>query len=155
MIYREFAARLQYVMTVKGLRNKDIVAGYKKYGQSISASTVSHFLAGRFAPTDDRVEILSKVLEVNPAWLQGYGSIEDVHELTVKEQLSALKRMRKIFTSLRPNLQRMVIGFMNYMEFVNQNDINIFQQEMNKANKGKNGWEYVVKQSISVSKSKK
>lgn len=148
--YREFAARLSYIMTLKGLRNKDIVAEYKKRGQIISASAVSQLLAGRFAPTRQRIELLSEILEVDEVWLQGYGDVEDVQKLDDKELKKSLRRMRKIFTSLRPELQRTSVQFMEFMEFVNQSDVFLFQQQMSRTKKVKNEWKDVLDPVISV-----
>ncbi len=146
--YREFAARLNYIMVLKGLRNRDIVEAYKNRGQVISSSAVSQLLSGRFAPTRERVELLAEILGVEEKWLQGHGSVEDVYRPDNKELTKMLRRIRKIFLSLRPELQRMV---MQFMEYTNQADTFIFQQQMSEMKKVKKELIDVVNPIISVS----
>lgn len=149
--YREFAARLNYIMVLKGLRNRDIVEAYKNRGQVISSSAVSQLLSGRFAPTRERVELLAEILGVEEKWLQGHGSVEDVLRPDDKELKKMLRRIRKIFLSLRPELQRMVMQYMEYMEFTNQADTFIFQQQISEMKKVKKKLIDVVNPIISVS----
>lgn len=152
----EFAARIRYVMTIKGLQNRDIVALWKKhFGYAINSSTVSQYLSGRFSPTRERAEMMGQVLGVSAIWLQGYGKVEDFQELGKDEQHKQLRRIRKIFLSLRPELQRMAIYFMQYLEIENQNDTFIFQQKMGKIKKDKNEWKYVLPSSILISEDDK
>ena len=150
MKYREFAARLNYIMVLKGLRNRDIVEAYKNRGQVISSSAVSQLLSGRFAPTRERVEILAEILDVEEKWLQGHGNVEDVFRPDNKELKKMLRRIRKIFLSLRPELQRMVMQYMEYMEYTNQSDTFIFQQELSRTKKVKKEWTDIVNPIISV-----
>lgn len=149
--YLEFAARLNYIMVLKGLRNRDIVEAYRNRGQVISSSAVSQLLSGRFAPTRERIELLAEILGVEEKWLQGHGSVEDVYRPDNKELTKMLRRIRKIFLSLRPELQRMVMQFMEYMEFTNQADTFIFQQQMSEMKKVKKELIDVVNPIISVS----
>lgn len=148
--YREFAARLNYIMVLKGLRNRDIVEAYKNRGQVISSSAVSQLLSGRFAPTRERVELLAEILGVEEKWLQGHGSVEDVYRPDDKELKKMLRRIRKIFLSLRPELQRMVMIYMQFIEFENQYDTFIFQQQMGEMKKVKKEWKDAVNPIISV-----
>lgn len=148
--YREFAARLNYIMVLKGLRNRDIVEAYKNRGQVISSSAVSQLLSGRFAPTRERVEILAEILDVEEKWLQGHGSVEDVLRPDDKELKKMLRQIRKIFLSLRPELQRTVMTYMQFIEFENQHDTFIFQQQMSEMKKVKREWMDAVNPVINV-----
>ena len=152
--YREFAARLNYIMVLRGLRNRDIVEAYKNRGQVISSSAVSQLLSGRFAPTRERIELLAEILGVEETWLQGHGNVEDVFRPDDKELKQMLRRIRKIFLSLRPELQRIAMQFMEYMEFTNQTDTFIFQQQMSRTKKVKKEWMDAVNPVISVLKHK-
>lgn len=62
-----FAHRLTYAIKIKGVRPVDIskVTG-------ISKTNLSCYMSGKYEAKQDGVEILSKVLDVNPVWLMGY-----------------------------------------------------------------------------------
>lgn len=154
--YKDFAARLAYAMALKGLKSKDIIDGYKQLGQTIHPSTVSQILAGKFPPVGERVEILSEILGVDIVWLQGYGSVDDIHKrLTVDEQRKALRRIRKIFMSLRPELQYQVIDFVNHMETVRQEENFKYQQKMSQTKGSGNDWKLITQAAVLVSDNKK
>lgn len=62
-----FAHRLKYAIKIKNVRPVDIskVTG-------ISKTNLSCYMSGKYEAKQDGVEILAKVLDVNPVWLMGY-----------------------------------------------------------------------------------
>lgn len=62
-----FAHRLKYAIKIKDVRPVDIskVTG-------ISKTNLSCYMSGKYEAKQDGVEILAKVLDVNPVWLMGY-----------------------------------------------------------------------------------
>lgn len=122
---KDFGLRIKHAMNVKGLRNKDVVDRCKNIGIVIHPSTVSQYLAGRFAPTEERVELMASVLGVDKNWLQGYGSIEDMSgRLNGKELEDAVMQINNIFSGLRPDLQRMMLDFADILNEISvQSDL--------------------------------
>lgn len=62
-----FAHRLKYAIKIRDVRPVDIskVTG-------ISKTNLSCYMSGKYEAKQDSVEILAKVLDVNPVWLMGY-----------------------------------------------------------------------------------
>lgn len=62
-----FAHRLKYAIKIRNVRPVDIskVTG-------ISKTNLSCYMSGKYEAKQDGVEILAKVLDVNPVWLMGY-----------------------------------------------------------------------------------
>lgn len=62
-----FAHRLKYAIKIRDVRPVDIskVTG-------ISKTNLSYYMSGKYEAKQDGVEILAKVLDVNPVWLMGY-----------------------------------------------------------------------------------
>ena len=62
-----FAHRLKYAIKIRDVRQVDIskVTG-------ISKTNLSCYMSGKYEAKQDGVEILAKVLDVNPVWLMGY-----------------------------------------------------------------------------------
>lgn len=62
-----FAHRLKYAIKIRDVRPVDIskVTG-------ISKTNLSCYMSGKYEAKQDGVEILAKVLDVNPVWLMGY-----------------------------------------------------------------------------------
>ena len=62
-----FAHRLSYAIKIRNVRPADVA---KVTG--ISKTNLSCYMSGKYEAKQDGVEILSKVLDVNPVWLMGY-----------------------------------------------------------------------------------
>jgi len=62
-----FANRLARAISIRGIKASELsdLTG-------ISKSKISSYMSGRFKAKQDGINILSKVLNVNPAWLIGY-----------------------------------------------------------------------------------
>ena len=124
-----FALRIKHAMNIKHLRNRDVVARSRRLGVIVSASTVSHYLSGRFEPTDERVEFMAKLLGVDKEWLRGQGTLNDyTGKLSEKELADASKRLVKQFSRLRPDLQKFLLNFMSVL--VEVSDMDVFAGEI-------------------------
>lgn len=70
------AKRLQQIMTERGLRQKDIlelVAPVARMCDTpISKSNLSLYVTGKVDPSNDRLFVLAKALNVSEAWLMGF-----------------------------------------------------------------------------------
>ena len=62
-----FAHRLKYAIKIKNIRPVDI-----SKATGISKTNLSCYMSGKYEAKQDGVEILAKVLDVNPVWLMGY-----------------------------------------------------------------------------------
>ena len=67
IVQENFAKRLNKILTMKNWKPVDLqnATGFGK-------SSISQYLSGINAPRQDRLYILSKVLNVSEAWLMGY-----------------------------------------------------------------------------------
>lgn len=126
-----FALRIRHAMNIKHLRNRDLVARSKRFGIIISPSSVSHYLSGRYEPTDERTGFMARLLGVDKEWLRGQGTLNDyTGKLSDKELADASKRLVKQFSRLRPDLQRLLINFMSVL--VEVSDMDAFAGEITK-----------------------
>lgn len=70
------ADRLKQLMRERRLRQVDILKlaepYCKEYEQSVSKSDLSQYVNGKVTPGQWKITVLSKALNVNPAWLMGY-----------------------------------------------------------------------------------
>ena len=64
------AARLSAALHVRGMKQVELC---NKTG--ISKSSMSQYIKGNFEPKQDRVEAISRALNVNEAWLMGYDGV--------------------------------------------------------------------------------
>lgn len=56
----------------EALRKRDMTQSELSVKTGISDSKISSYISGRYEPRPDGIEILSKALNVNPAWLAGF-----------------------------------------------------------------------------------
>lgn len=94
----KFSRRLQLAMDARNMRPTDLC---KLTG--LSDSTIANYRSGYAVPRKDRVEKISEVLNVDPAWLLGYDSplqpededfLNALHELSAQDQLRVLDYMK-------------------------------------------------------------
>lgn len=68
--------RLKYFMNITGLKQKDILNKAKpfckKYNIKLEKNDLSQYVSGKVEPGQKKLSILSKALNVNPAWLMGF-----------------------------------------------------------------------------------
>ena len=63
-------ARIKHIMTVKNIGQAELV---RRTG--LPASSISDWLSGKYAPKQDKIDIMAAALGVSPAWLM-YGTDE-------------------------------------------------------------------------------
>lgn len=70
------ADRLKQLMTTRDLKQADILRAVepfcKKYGVKFGKSILSHYVAGKAEPGQEKLTILGLALNVSEAWLMGY-----------------------------------------------------------------------------------
>lgn len=71
------AARLKYIMNQRGLKQVDVLnlarPYCEKYNVKLAKNYLSQYCSGKNEPGKDILNVLSLALDVNPAWLQGFG----------------------------------------------------------------------------------
>ena len=127
--YKEFGDRVRFAMDKRGLRNSDVVSKYKElFNIQVTSSQVSHLRYGRTAPSEKVLSELSTILGVDKEWLEGYGSIQDfTGGLEGAELKDAVKRISKVFSTLRPDLQRLMLDFVDVLEEISSQEKLFFQ----------------------------
>lgn len=85
----KFIQRLNALLIEKGMKQADLA---KLSG--IRASSISDWLAGKYAPKQDKIDALAKALNVSPAWLMGYGEDEKhISPISSKKETSAAEAL--------------------------------------------------------------
>jgi transcriptional regulator with XRE-family HTH domain len=80
------AERLREAMDIKGISAAELSRTTK-----ITTASISHYLAGRYSPKQDKIYLLARELHVSPAWLMGFnvdidGKIDDRNTLLTAEE---------------------------------------------------------------------
>lgn len=87
-----FSERLNLIMKEKKLRQVDILNLAKPYQQKynikFNKSHLSQYVNGKFNPDNEKIFLLSKVLDVSEAWLLGYNVPRTREVDTVENTLS-------------------------------------------------------------------
>lgn len=84
-----FANRLDIAMKNNKINQVELSQKTKLYGNYISQSLINKYLKGKALARQDKLDILSRVLNVNEAWLMGYDV--DIKRMSDKERhLSSL-----------------------------------------------------------------
>lgn len=69
------ADRLQYLMRTRNLRQVDILNRVLpfcvEHGVKMNKSDISQYVSGKVSPTQDKLFVLGKALNVDPVWLMG------------------------------------------------------------------------------------
>ena len=76
--HNSLSYRLGYAMQYRGMIGADITRKAEEYGVRLGSSTISQYLSGKYAPKQDKIVILSKILGVPELWLMGLTPIEDI-----------------------------------------------------------------------------
>lgn len=70
------AERLQQIMKMRGLKQIDILEKSKLYSEDsgifLNKNDLSQYVSGKVEPGQNKIYILSKTLNVDPAWLMGF-----------------------------------------------------------------------------------
>lgn len=68
--------RIKTYMEINHLRQADIIIKCRPYmrkmNTNFSRSTLSHYIAGRCNPNQEKLTVLALALDVSEAWLAGY-----------------------------------------------------------------------------------
>ena len=64
----DFASRLSQALETRGMKAADLSKKTK-----VAEGTISCYINGRYEAKQNRVQVFAEALDVNPAWLMGYG----------------------------------------------------------------------------------
>ncbi len=68
--------RLKQIMTIRGLKQVDVLRSCepycKQYNVKMGSNDLSQYVNGKVQPKQDKLSILGMALNVNEAWLMGY-----------------------------------------------------------------------------------
>ena len=80
----------------------------KKYNVNFSKASLSQYVTGARLPKSDRIYVLSKALNVSPAWLMGY----DVPMELTEEDKEDKNEVKMLFASLNYVGQKKALDYM-------------------------------------------
>lgn len=99
---KEFRNRLIDAMQIMQISQEELSRRTK-----INKSTISRYVKGEILPKVDNTFIISKALNVNPAWLMGMNvPMRDVEAAQNAEQDA---RLLKYFKSMKPENKEMIL----------------------------------------------
>lgn len=110
-------ARIKQIMAVKGISQAELV---RRTG--IRASSISDWLAGKYTPKQDKIDLMAAALGVSPAWLM-YGKEEiepyyiDPETAVLAQELKNRPEFRVMFDStkdLDPESIKKIVDFIKY-----------------------------------------
>ncbi len=85
-----FADRLKQAMDAAGMKQADLIHAAAQDGHKLWKSQVSQYVSGKTIPRQDVFELLAKLLNVSPAWLEGKDGRQAIeHQLDSRELHSA------------------------------------------------------------------
>jgi len=120
---QKFANRLRLAKSARNMSNEDIIAKSKEFGSPMHKSKVSQFLHGRFLPTEERAFYWSKILRVDPLWLMGYGSDEEMPLLTtLEEDNKEIQELIKLFAGMSYDQRRLLLQIAKQFRFPFESD---------------------------------
>lgn len=90
------AYRLQYAMSLRKMRNADVVEAAKRLGFKLNTSSVTQYVSGQYEPKQDKIFILSRILDVPELWLMGITPLDDVDGSIGVMETSLLEAFRKL-----------------------------------------------------------
>lgn len=119
--------RLEQAMTMK-----DITAAELSRLTGISKSSLSRYMSGDYNPNNDKLEKLSRALNVNEAWLLGYDEVDMEREsdevrqeksLTIEAEMAEmmLKKISELYRTLSFQQQVDLFEIARKMEVENEN----------------------------------
>lgn len=104
--------RLKEYMAIFNVSQADILRKCQryceKYGVNMSSASLSQYVTGQRIPKSDRIYILSKALNVSPAWLMGY----DVPMELTEEDKEDKNEVKMLFASLNYVGQKKALEYM-------------------------------------------
>lgn len=104
--------RLREYMAIFNVTQADILRKCQhyceKYGVNMSSASLSQYVTGQRIPKSDRIYILSKALNVSPAWLMGYDVPMELTEADKEDK----NEVKMLFASLNYVGQRKALEYM-------------------------------------------
>ncbi len=98
-----FSERLKIAMERRGITQAQLSAG-----TGIPKSAISQYLSARFKPKQERVYILCRALDVDPAWLVGYESKQKKSIKSLAVKLSEQERNLISAYRTRPEIKERI-----------------------------------------------
>ena len=85
------AKRITKALKIRGMKQSELCALTK-----IPKSSLSQYLSGEYEPKQDRIYLISKVLNVSEAWLMGFDVPMEKNDMQIKNDLlvQAITQMR-------------------------------------------------------------
>ena len=102
------AERLNEVMTIRGLKQADVLNLAKpycdKYKIKLSKNDLSQYVSGKVEPRQRKIAILGMALSVSELWLMGYDvPMEKTYDYSSIVSNSGADEINQIFASLSPD----------------------------------------------------
>ena len=96
-------------------------------------SKVSQFLHGRFLPTNKRVFLWARILRVDPLWLSGSGSDDDMPLIkTIEEDNEDIQELLQLFASMSSVQKRLLMQIAKQFRFPYVNDTYMLDTKLTK-----------------------
>lgn len=110
--------RLKFAMELRRMTQSDILRAAeplcKQKGIKLYKSKLSQYISGEFKPNGDMCELLGEVLDVNPAWIDGY-EVPMERETPIGDTGAdeRLRTMNEKFPKLSPYKQREIVALID------------------------------------------
>ena len=97
----KFSDRLRLAMKLRGMRQADVIRQAaplcKEEGVKLGSNAISQYLSGKVMPREEKLRILSQVLDVNQLWLAGQDvswqrTLDEQETDRLKMQVSTMDR---------------------------------------------------------------
>ena len=97
----KFSDRLRLAMKLRGMRQADVILKAaplcKEEGVKLGSNAISQYLSGKVMPREEKLRILSQVLDVNQLWLAGQDvswqrTLDEQETDRLKMQVSTMDR---------------------------------------------------------------
>lgn len=101
-----FPQRLKEALTITGTKQIEL-----SRLTNIDKGTINNYLAGKYEPKQDRLEIIAKALDVDPVWLMGYDvPMERQKNTPIEPELNEGEKMLlNLFRQVPVESQQMVL----------------------------------------------
>ena len=108
MKYPEIAKRFNYILLFRNLKQQELA---DKAG--INKSFISHYVNGTHCPSNDKAQLLSEVLDVNPLWLMGLD--DNMFKGSPTDLNKAEEEMLSLFNSLSNVHQQAALDYLMFL----------------------------------------
>ena len=115
MYYSNFTERLKEALKDSGLTQSQLAQR-----TNLDKSLISNYLAGNFKPKQDKLYVLAKALNVEPAWLMGYDVNKSTNELLQDKDIALCNHIKNLSKN---ELEEELLIKCTMLEEENQNKI--------------------------------